>query len=157
MKNFIIILIIALIVSACSKKSTNTENTTQKSKQISLENQNKSKAEETSPAMKLKIEDLKLGNGKEAKKDDQLRVHYVGYLSNGTKFDSSYDFGRPFSFQLGAGKVIKGWEEGLSGMKEGGKRKLTIPPDLAYGSRGAGALIPPDATLIFEVELLKVN
>lgn len=105
---------------------------------------------------KVKIEDLKVGTGEEAKKGDKVEVHYTGWLTNGKKFDSSVDRGQPFTFKLGAAMVIKGWDEGVAGMKVGGKRKLTIPPELAYGDRGAGRDIPPKATLIFEVELLKI-
>jgi len=104
----------------------------------------------------LKYEDLKVGTGKPAKAGDTVEVHYTGWLKDGTKFDSSHDRGEPFSFELGLGNVIKGWDEGVAGMKAGGKRKLTIPPDLAYGKRGQGK-IPPDAELIFEVELLKIK
>src|SRR5262249_33882779 len=105
----------------------------------------------------LKYEDLKVGTGTEAKKGDEVEVHYTGWLaSDGKKFDSSLDRKKPFRFKLGAGKVIKGWDEGVAGMKVGGKRKLTIPPELGYGKEGAGDVIPADATLIFEVELLKV-
>ena len=84
-------------------------------------------------------------------------MDYTGWLTNGTKFDSSKDHGQPFSFQLGGGQVIKGWDEGVDGMKVGGKRKLTIPPELAYGSRAVGGVIPPNSTLVFEVELLGVK
>jgi peptidylprolyl isomerase/FKBP-type peptidyl-prolyl cis-trans isomerase FkpA len=105
----------------------------------------------------LKIEDQKVGTGEPAKAGDTVSVHYTGWLTNGTKFDSSKDRGQPFSFPLGAGRVIKGWDQGVAGMKVGGKRKLTIPPDLAYGPRGAGGVIPPNAELIFEVELLKIQ
>jgi FKBP-type peptidyl-prolyl cis-trans isomerase FkpA len=105
----------------------------------------------------LNYEELQVGDGDEAKPGDTVEVHYTGWLKNGTKFDSSKDRGRPFSFALGAGRVIKGWDEGVAGMKVGGKRKLVIPPELGYGTRGAGNSIPPDAQLTFEVELLKIN
>ena len=105
----------------------------------------------------LIIEDLQVGSGKEAVAGSKITVNYRGTLQDGTKFDSSYDRGVPFSFTLGAGEVIAGWDQGFKGMKVGGKRKLTIPSTLAYGKTGAGALIPPDATLIFEVELLEVE
>ncbi len=105
----------------------------------------------------LKYEDLNEGTGQAAKSGDTVDVHYTGWLTNGTKFDSSVDRGKPFSFQLGAGRVIKGWDEGVAGMKVGGKRKLTIPPNLGYGSRGAGGVIPPNAELVFDVELLKIK
>jgi len=104
----------------------------------------------------LIISDLAIGEGDEAKSGQTVTVNYTGTLEDGTQFDTS--IGRaPFSFPLGAGRVIKGWDEGVAGMKIGGKRKLTIPPELGYGSRGAGNVIPANATLIFEVELLKVN
>jgi peptidylprolyl isomerase len=105
----------------------------------------------------LKYVDQKVGDGDEAKKGNTVEVHYTGTLTNGKKFDSSRDRGKPFSFKLGAGKVIKGWDEGVAGMKVGGKRKLIIPAELGYGEDGAGDVIPPNATLIFEVELLKVK
>ncbi len=104
----------------------------------------------------LKITDLVIGDGAEAKAGSNVLVNYRGTLEDGTEFDSSY--GRaPFPFPLGAGRVIKGWDEGVQGMKIGGKRRLVIPPQLAYGSRGAGNVIPPNATLIFEVELIEIN
>lgn len=105
----------------------------------------------------LKYIDEKVGNGDEAKAGKTVEVHYTGWLKDGTKFDSSKDRGQPFSFPLGAGRVIKGWDEGVAGMKVGGKRKLIIPSELGYGKRGAGNVIPPDAELTFEVELLKVK
>ena len=105
----------------------------------------------------LKLEDLQTGSGAAAQKGQKARVHYTGWLKNGRKFDSSVDRNEPFEFTLGAGMVIKGWDEGVTGMKVGGKRKLTIPPDLGYGARGAGGVIPPNAELIFEVELLGVR
>lgn len=104
----------------------------------------------------LKITDLVEGKGPAAKKGDELKVHYTGWLENGTKFDSSVG-GAPFELILGARQVIKGWDEGLVGMKAGGKRKLVIPAALGYGDRGAGKEIPPGATLIFEVELLSIE
>ncbi len=105
----------------------------------------------------LKIEDEVIGTGVEAVAGKKVTVNYIGTLTDGTKFDSSYDRGTPFSFNLGAGEVIKGWDQGVVGMKVGGKRKLTIPPSLGYGAAGAGGVIPGNATLIFEVELLKVE
>ena len=104
----------------------------------------------------LRITDLEIGDGAIAGSGQVVVVNYRGTLENGKEFDSSYGRG-PFSFPLGAGRVIKGWDEGVAGMKVGGKRKLVIPPDLAYGTRGAGGVIPPNATLIFEVELLDVR
>ncbi len=107
--------------------------------------------------MSLIIEDLSVGEGAEAVAGKQVTVHYTGWLTNGSKFDSSLDRGEPFDFSLGRGQVIRGWDEGVAGMKVGGKRKLTIPPEMGYGARGAGGVIPPNATLVFEVELLAVN
>jgi len=105
----------------------------------------------------LIIEDVTVGQGAAAAAGQKVTVHYTGWLTNGTKFDSSKDRNDPFVFPLGGGRVIKGWDEGVQGMKVGGKRKLTIPPALGYGARGAGSVIPPNATLVFEVELLGVN
>jgi FKBP-type peptidyl-prolyl cis-trans isomerase FkpA len=105
----------------------------------------------------LVIEDQVVGNGLEAVAGKQVSVHYTGTLTDGKKFDSSRDRGTPFEFSLGAGQVIKGWDQGVAGMKVGGKRKLTIPSELGYGSRGAGGVIPPNATLVFEIELLDVK
>ena len=104
----------------------------------------------------LIIEDLVAGNGPTATTGMQVTVHYTGWLTDGQKFDSSVDRNDPFQFRLGAGQVIPGWDQGVAGMQIGGKRKLTIPPNLAYGARGAGGVIPPNATLVFEVELLGV-
>ena len=104
----------------------------------------------------LQYVELKEGTGTAAKKGDTVDVHYTGWLKDGTKFDSSVGK-KPFGFQLGAGMVIKGWDEGVAGMKPGGKRKLIIPSELGYGKRGAGGVIPPDAELTFEVELLKIK
>jgi FKBP-type peptidyl-prolyl cis-trans isomerase len=106
----------------------------------------------------LLIEDVKIGEGTVAAKGKTVSVHYTGVLTNGTKFDSSLDRGQPIVFPLGTGMVIKGWDQGVEGMKVGGKRKLTIPPDLAYGAKGTpGGPIPPNATLVFDVELVDVK
>ena len=105
----------------------------------------------------LEIETIVEGSGVESKVGDNLTVHYTGMLEDGTKFDSSVDRGTPFNFILGIGQVIEGWEKGMEGMKVGEKRKLTIQPEYAYGERGVPGVIPPNATLIFEVELLEIN
>ena len=105
----------------------------------------------------LLIEDLQAGTGPEAVAGRDVDVHYTGRLTDGKKFDSSLDRGRPFSFRLGAGQVIQGWDRGVAGMRVGGKRKLTVPPELGYGARGFANLIPPHSTLVFEVELLAVR
>jgi FKBP-type peptidyl-prolyl cis-trans isomerase len=98
-----------------------------------------------------------VGTGATAAAGKTVKVHYTGWLTSGKKFDSSLDRGQPFSFPLGGGQVIKGWDEGVAGMKVGGKRQLRIPPELGYGARGAGGVIPPNATLIFDVELLDIG
>jgi FKBP-type peptidyl-prolyl cis-trans isomerase len=105
----------------------------------------------------LKYVDLQEGQGDEAKPGQTVSVHYTGWLENGTKFDSSHDRRQPFSFSLGAGQVIRGWDEGVAGMKVGGKRTLIIPPEMGYGARGAGGVIPPGATLVFDVELVEIR
>jgi FKBP-type peptidyl-prolyl cis-trans isomerase len=105
----------------------------------------------------LIIEDLVVGSGETARAGQSVSVHYTGWLTNGQKFDSSVDRNDPFDFKLGMGQVIPGWDQGVAGMQIGGKRKLTIPPNLAYGARGAGGVIPPNATLVFEVELLGIR
>lgn len=104
----------------------------------------------------LQIEEIKLGDGDSAATGQFVSVHYTGWLTDGTKFDSSKDRNEPFDFPLGQRNVIAGWDEGVQGMRVGGVRKLTIPPQLGYGARGAGGVIPPNATLVFEVELLDI-
>lgn len=105
----------------------------------------------------IEIEEIAAGSGAEARAGQRVSVHYTGWLTDGRKFDSSHDRGKPFGFELGAGQVIQGWDRGVVGMKVGGKRRLTIPPELGYGARGFPGAIPPNATLVFEVELLGVG
>jgi len=136
------------------KENKGTEDKTFESTHVEQEEENNTKNMED---QKLKVEVLQEGTGAEAKNGDNVSVHYVGTLEDGTKFDSSIDKGEPFSFNLGAGQVIKGWDLGVLGMKIGEKRKLTIPSDLAYGDDGIPNAIPPKSTLIFEVELLGIN
>jgi FKBP-type peptidyl-prolyl cis-trans isomerase FkpA len=112
---------------------------------------------QTTTSSGLIIEDSVVGSGDEASAGQSVSVHYTGWLTDGRKFDSSKDRNDPFQFQLGARRVIAGWDEGVQGMKIGGTRKLTIPPELGYGARGAGGVIPPNATLVFEVELLAIG
>ena len=107
--------------------------------------------------MELQIEELQVGTGAEAKVGQLVSVHYTGTLTDGSKFDSSHDRGQPLDFKLGAGQVIQGWDQGVAGMKVGGKRKLTIPPAMAYGERGFPPVIPPNSTLVFDVELMDVK
>lgn len=110
------------------------------------------------PPAELQIEDITVGDGDEAKPGQYVNVHYVGVaFSSGKEFDASYNRGEPFQFPLGGGQVIQGWDQGVAGMRVGGRRKLTIPPELGYGSRGAGGVIKPDETLIFVVDLLGVQ
>ena len=125
------------------------------------EPEKKSESKMTKTASGLQYEDTKIGTGASPKAGQTCVMHYTGWLwengAKGKKFDSSVDRGTPFSFPLGQGRVIKGWDEGVATMKVGGKRTLLIPPDLGYGSRGAGGAIPPNATLIFEVELIEIK
>lgn len=107
-------------------------------------------------ASEMKVEDMKIGTGKEAIPGQKVTVHYTGWLTNGKKFDSSVDRNQPFTFNLGAGEVILGWDQGVAGMREGGQRRLTIPPGMGYGSQAVGS-IPANSTLIFQVDLLKVK
>ncbi|MEK7658270.1 MAG: FKBP-type peptidyl-prolyl cis-trans isomerase [Patescibacteria group bacterium] len=156
-KTLIIILIIVLIIIIGGAyflflKPANNSND---NRQTGQQDQNQNQINYQIQGMKIEI--LKEGNGQETKNGDNVTVNYVGTLTDGTKFDSSIDRGQPFSFPLGAGRVIKGWDMGVLGMKIGEKRKLTIPPELGYGAFGAGEVIPPNATLVFEVDLLKIN
>jgi len=121
------------------------------------ENQNQQSAPTSYNIQGMKVETLQQGSGVAAKSGDTVTVNYVGTLQDGTKFDSSIDRGQPFQFTLGQNSVIQGWELGVVGMKVGEKRRLTIPPELGYGSQGAGGVIPPNAILIFEIDLLKIN
>lgn len=166
-KNILIFIVLAAIVvfgfyklviqkaeQNANKKMTQNQEETQNASEPKFEIMEEGK-ERTLPNG-LKITDVKLGNGEEAREGKKVTVHYVGTLSNGMKFDSSIDRGAPFTFVLGVGQVIKGWDEGVVGMLVGGKRKLVIPPELGYGSQDLGS-IPPNSTLNFEVELLKVE
>jgi FKBP-type peptidyl-prolyl cis-trans isomerase len=146
-----LVLCVVVLTSACAKKEES--NTPAQAPAITAVTSQPVVAEVTD----MKIEDMKAGTGAVAEAGKRVTVHYTGWLTNGTKFDSSKDHGQPFNFQLGAGQVIKGWDQGVAGMKVGGMRKLTIPPSLGYGANGTGGVIPPNATLVFEVELLGVN
>ena len=164
------LLLCAVTASACSKKPADTTETNPTDATDAAAEKPAAAAADTEKAQPapggsvdptavsaLKVEDLKEGTGEGAKDGDTVSVHYTGTLTNGTKFDSSLDRGKPFPVKLGARRVIPGWEQGLKGMKVGGKRKLTIPPHLAYGPRGAGGVIPPNATLVFEIEMIEIN
>ena len=105
----------------------------------------------------LSFVDVRVGKGAQPKTGQTVKVHYTGRLTNGTKFDSSRDRGQPFEFPLGEGRVIKGWDEGVATMRVGGRRTLTVPPELGYGAQGAGGVIPPNATLVFDIELLGIG
>lgn len=152
-KKFILVLIFLVILAIAGGMVVTSGKKTSNNKSLPTP----SPSATISSVEELKIEDITIGTGEEAVSGKRITVNYSGTLTDGTKFDSSYDRGTPFSFNLGAGEVIQGWDQGFSGMKVGGKRKLTIPSQLGYGARGAGAAIPPNATLIFEVELLKVE
>lgn len=161
MKKILIVICLTLVISlfffGCSNKNQNNNttnsNTIDENNQIQVSDSDQTYQKEEE---KLKIEDLKTGDGVETKVGDTISVNYVGTLTNGTKFDSSYDRNQPFEFILGTNQVIKGWDIGVIGMKIGGKRKLTIPPDLGYGTNATGN-IPANSTLIFEIELLEIK
>lgn len=160
MKYLAVIIILLIIVVVGMGLWSRSKKSAEKKPEVVQQTIQEVKKEEVKMSMKtqngLIIEDIKIGTGAEAKAGNTISVHYVGTLVNGTKFDSSLDRGQPLSFTLGIGQVIKGWDEGVAGMKIGGKRKLTIPPELAYGARAIGS-IPSNSTLIFEVELLGVR
>ncbi len=144
MRWLLILIFLAMLGVACGSSSDSESNTSE----VSM-------ADETvTTASGLQIKTLVVGTGDKAEPGKTAVVHYTGWLLDGTKFDSSVDRGTPFEFPLGAGRVIKGWDEGVATMNIGGKVELTIPPDLAYGPSGAGGVIPPNATLKFEVEFL---
>lgn len=144
MKKFLILMALVL-VAGCHRNEAESEGTAMPAQKVTT-------------AEGLMLEDLQVGTGVEAVSGKKIKVHYTGWLVNGTKFDSSVDRNEPFEFVLGAGSVIQGWDKGFGGMKVGGKRKLTIPPELGYGKRAVGSgLIPANSTLIFDVELLGVN
>ena len=137
-------IVLGIVTAATGQSQTNTSPT-------------KVTGKPTSTASGLQYWNIVPGTGATAAAGKSVTVHYTGWLTDGKKFDSSIDRGQPFSFPLGGGKVIKGWDEGVAGMKVGGKRQLRIPPELGYGARGTGGVIPPNATLIFDVELLDVG
>lgn len=142
------------LASVCLSAQTATKKTT--SARPSTSGPTKVTGDGVKTASGLQYWDIKVGTGQEAKKGDHVKVHYTGWLTSGKKFDSSVG-GKPFDFRIGNGDVIKGWEEGVSGMKVGGKRQLRIPPDLAYGKEGYPGAIPANATLIFDIQLLGVQ
>jgi FKBP-type peptidyl-prolyl cis-trans isomerase len=156
---FLIVIAVAGGIYVLSSKSSNVSQLQSSTPSANIETAAPVASESANKNMnELKIEDEVVGTGAEAVSGKKITVNYTGTLTDGTKFDSSLNPGRtPFEFTLGAGEVIQGWDQGFAGMKVGGKRKLTIPPTLGYGETGAGGVIPPNATLIFEVELLKVE
>jgi FKBP-type peptidyl-prolyl cis-trans isomerase len=152
---FPVIFVVLAFASGCGKSekssTSNQPNATSPSSPTKVDGQ------PTTTASGLQYWDIVVGTGAAAVPGKRVSVHYTGWLTNGEKFDSSVDRGKPFVFPLGEGQVIKGWDEGVAGMKAGGKRQLRIPPALGYGDSGAGGVIPPNATLIFDVELLEVG
>jgi len=148
--------VVALVAIALMTSCAVSRNTSSEVKSEDTQNMATSQSTAQSDS-ELKLEDLVVGTGPEAKGGDRVSVHYTGWLVDGTKFDSSRDRNQPFQFVLGQGRVIQGWDKGVVGMKVGGKRKLVIPPQMAYGERGAGGIIPPNAVLTFEVELLELQ
>jgi FKBP-type peptidyl-prolyl cis-trans isomerase FkpA len=155
-----LMLVAALTATGCTKKPAETTENAPAEQPVAApapEPAASATGTKTADVTELVIKDVKVGTGAVAKSGQSVTVHYTGWLTDGTKFDSSVDSGQPFTFNLGAGEVIKGWDEGVAGMKVGGKRTLTIPPAKGYGDAGAGGVIPPGATLVFDVELLGVK
>ncbi|WP_136527052.1 FKBP-type peptidyl-prolyl cis-trans isomerase [Geomonas ferrireducens] len=146
----LLLLMAAVAIPACSQKEPTKLAAAEKTEK-------KSAAGAVTTASGLSYTDLVVGTGASPTSGKSVTVHYTGTLENGSKFDSSLDRGQPFVFRIGAGEVIPGWDEGVMSMKVGGKRKLVVPPQLGYGANGAGGVIPPNATLVFEVELLDVE
>jgi FKBP-type peptidyl-prolyl cis-trans isomerase len=152
-----VFLVYFLIIRSKQNKAKNRKNGNTTTKPSSTSNRSDKQPPSLISNSGLEIIDSKIGDGQEAISGNIVTVHYRGTLDHGIAFDSSYGRGQPFTFKLGAGEVIQGWDEGVAGMKVGGKRKLVIPPELGYGSRAAGNVIPPNATLIFDIELLDVK
>ena len=151
-------LFISLIIAGCQSSNKSQQNSQQDAPQSAASYPGEATSQQPeSTASGLKYIDMMMGNGAMPQAGNQVTVHYSGYLTNGQKFDSSLDHNQPLTFTIGMGQVIKGWDEGVATMKVGGKRKLIIPAELGYGSRGASGVIPPDAELIFDVELLEVK
>lgn len=148
--SLLVVGLLTVLLAGCASNPAGSSSTTNT-------DQGDSDLETITTASGLQYQDIVVGSGAAAKPGDIVSVHYTGWLEDGTKFDSSLDRNTPFEFQLGAGRVIAGWDEGVAGMQVGGKRKLIIPAELGYGSRGAGNIIPANATLIFEVELLEIK
>jgi FKBP-type peptidyl-prolyl cis-trans isomerase len=160
--HFSLILVTSLFLSACSVRPAPVTDVDLSVSESSTPAPSPQTATDPNPEPltkgdKLEITDLTIGSGAAAQAGNRVSVHYTGTLTDGTVFDTSLKRGQPFTFNLGAGDVIAGWDQGVAGMKVGGKRKLVIPPELGYGASGAGGVIPPNATLIFEVELLSIN
>ena len=159
----IVAIALATSISACSNQDSDTNSSSEataaadvvEEQTVSEESATATESFEIAPGLSAKV--MKNGYGRVAEAGDYVEVHYTGWLTDGTKFDSSHDRNDTFSFKLGAGQVIQGWDQGVAGMKVGGTRKLTIPPGMGYGERGAGGVIPPNATLVFKVELIGLS
>lgn len=159
-KNILIgIIILAIVGSLAYIQMTNIKDNTAQTGDVNFGGSPSptSSAQPSATPATLQLQDVKVGTGSAVKAGDTISIHYTGMLTNGQKFDSSLDSGKPFEVQIGVGKVIKGWDEGVIGMKVGGQRRLIIPPDLGYGAQGAGNVIPPNATLVFDLELLSIK